>query len=1125
MFGVRSVLSFAAITAALVGLSVPAGGTTIVMPSDDALIAKSPVIAIGRVLRTEAIPHQNGVATETELSVEAVLKGSVGARIVIREAGGMIGDRATVVFGSPHYRVGERTLVFLSPRDDGSWQTRDLFIGKFTERQTIRGTRVWHRENSMPRTQLLDQRLGPATGGKELRDGAEFTRYISERTRGRSSSASYLRDFEPLVPAREVAPTFSMIDEPLLFRWFEFDIGEPLTWHRVGTQPGYESLGDHEVTLGLVAWTRPGSSAIRLAYEGESTASPGGLTVANGINEVLLGDPLGEIDGTWTRGGSGVVGRGGFSAARMHGSWTAPFDGGGTHHAGTWNDVWEVLEGNLVIQDGVSPVNGISSATLAEILAHELGHTLGFGHSENPAALMYPTITTAGAVLRADDEEAARWLYPAPGTVMPPSAPAALRVLSRGDGVTLGWVDSASNENGFTIYLARVGDPFTPAVQLASNSTMARMSGLIAGAPYRGYVVAYNTAGESTRSNVATFTPSAEPPLFSVSPEYGVAGETTFTYEDLTPGSFSRVWNFGDGQSSIERVASHVYATPGTYEVELRVQLESGIETADTFPVTVAAPMNPLVAAFSYTPTAPAVGDAVVFRDDSSGPYTSRTWHFGDGSTSTDEVVTKHYATAGRYRTVLTISDGERIATAAKDVIVASPPAFRSVLPVATSTSGLGGALWETELVLHNGGGEAAKVQLTLLPSAGGELRSAALTIPAGTTFVYDNVLEDLFRVAAGAGAVVVEAHSDSSTPSLKIMSRTFTRFGGGTVNQLIPDEAISSGDGFRFITGIPKLGAFRTNLGFVNLDTSSRPVLLTLLDGAGVELGEIEFALPPLSFRQVAAGDIFATFGKAQADEYAIAMRAHSDTHAYASIVDNRSHDPAFVPAVPAPRASETWIPIAAQTEGAAGVFWQSDLGLFNPFGHTISVDVALVGPAGDTALLPLQLAPRASSSLPEVVTYLGGATRGGIRIRSTDGTQIPIVRGRAYTTRGERGTVGQSIPPADDSQFGSSFVLAGLPHGGGWRSNVGLINRANRERHVTARLLDVLGSQLAATEIRLAPTSHWQSSLGQTFPGTAGPTHQHYTVVLTIDEGDVFAYGSYVDNISGDPVYVGGE
>ena len=45
---------------------------------------------------------------------------------------------------------------------------------------------------------------------------------------------------------------------------------------------------------------------------------------------------------------------------------------------------------------------GISSAVLAEIVAHELGHTLGFGHSSNNTALMYANVTGLGASLRPD---------------------------------------------------------------------------------------------------------------------------------------------------------------------------------------------------------------------------------------------------------------------------------------------------------------------------------------------------------------------------------------------------------------------------------------------------------------------------------------------------------------------------------------------------------------------------------------------------------------------------------------------------------------------------------------------------------------------------------------------------
>ena len=88
MYGVRSLSPNAVALAVAVILSTPAGATTIIVPTDDALIAKSPAIAAGRVVRSEAIASDGRIVTETELAVEDVLKGTVGARVIIREAGG-----------------------------------------------------------------------------------------------------------------------------------------------------------------------------------------------------------------------------------------------------------------------------------------------------------------------------------------------------------------------------------------------------------------------------------------------------------------------------------------------------------------------------------------------------------------------------------------------------------------------------------------------------------------------------------------------------------------------------------------------------------------------------------------------------------------------------------------------------------------------------------------------------------------------------------------------------------------------------------------------------------------------------------------------------------------------------
>lgn len=1126
MWRFRCLLLIAAFFAALTAVS-PAEGTTIVIPSDDELIAKSPLIVVGTVLRSEARRQGDAIRTETELAVTETLKGFSGLSVIISEAGGVAGDRAVVVFGSPRYRTGESVLAFLWPRRDGTYQTRDLFIGKFTEHRTVSGDRVWARDETLPATRLVDRALAPVAPDDRLRDAERFTQYIRDVARGGNPLRDYAMACAPLAPERLVAPKFALIDAPPVYRWFAFDNDETVEWNRVGLQQGYDGGGEAEVTLGLVAWTQPGTSGIRFAYRGESNEAPGGLSSANGRNEVILGDVLGEIDGSWTAGGSGVVGRGGFSAARLYGSWIAPFDGGGGLHEGLWSDVWEILEGNLVIQDGVSPQAGIRSGVLAEIVAHEFGHTLGFGHSDDASALMYPTITASGPALRSDDELAARWLYPRTASPRPPSPPAALRATSGSEGVLLTWIDSASDETGFVVYVAPDAKSFSRAIQLPADSTTAQLQGLLGGLGYRAYVVSANAAGESSPSNIVGFTAPNPQPLFIVSPEAGTAGETIFTFQDLTPNGVSRVWEFGDGMTSDDSVATHVYASAGTYEVVLRVTLQNGIEIVATRVVYVNAPDNPLFAAFSVSPDVPLVGQPVTFRDTSTGPVSTRLWHFGEGSTSTEPVVVRAFDEVGTYRVILTVSDGERIATTARDVVVVPPPPFRSVIPVTASTSGLGGSLWMTEVIIHNHGLEPASVRMTLVPAAGGIMRNATVSIGADSTLVYDNLMEDLFSTPAGAGALLIESFGVKRTPALKVISRTYSASSEGSVNQVVPDDAITGPPGTRFIAGIPRPAEFRTNFGFVNLDTAEHPVTLALLDEGGVEIDRVTIGLSPLSFRQLASADLFRNFARSPSLTHAIAMDADPAVHAYASIVDNQSHDAVFVPAASAPSGVESWIPVVANTKGATGELWQSDLTLFNPADTAAVIDLALIGVGGDSAVAPLTIGPRATISIPEVVTYLGfSSARGAIRIRTEEGVQHPIVRARAYTQRAPgRGSVGQSIAAAPSTAFGSFFVVAGLPYGNGWRANLGMVNRSAESRSVQARLIDPAGRIVAEETIVLPPTSHWQAPVRETFPTIVDDGQGRYTIDVNAPGGEIFVYGSYVDNASGDPVYVAAE
>jgi hypothetical protein len=63
------------------------------------------------------------------------------------------------------------------------------------------------------------------------------------------------------------------------------------------------------------------------------------------------------------------------------------------------------------------------------------------------------------------------------------------------------------------------------------------------------------------------------------------------------------------------------------------------------------------VAAFSFSPTNPVVGQTVSFTDSSTGTPTSWSWTFGDGTTSTTRNPTKAYSASGTYTVTLTASN------------------------------------------------------------------------------------------------------------------------------------------------------------------------------------------------------------------------------------------------------------------------------------------------------------------------------------------------------------------------------------------------------------------------------------------------------------------------------------
>ena len=1195
-----------------------AGATTIVLPTDEQLIAKSPLIIEGSVVHSAPVARGNEIWTETTVAVAHVIKGSAGDTVTIREIGGLLDNRITKIFGAPVYSDGEHVLLFLTPTPRGDYQTVDLYVGKFTEETTLGGERLWARHDDAGDVTLLDRDFNPIAPSHMQRDAINFETWIADRAAGRAGIRNY-EVLNPIVVSTQksfrTSPDFTMISEPSIYRWFAFENGQTAKWYSNGTQPGYSGGGVSEVQTAMGVWTGYSQALIRYSYSG-TTTTMGGLAAPNGVNEILFNDPKAEISGSWNPSTGGVVGQGGFNGVSGAQTWNAPFTADQTHTQRAYT-AYNITEGNLTIQDNVSSTTGISSSTLAEIVAHELGHTLGFGHSADSSALMYASVSPGGPSLRPDDQTAARWLYPngsqSGGGTTVPNAPTNLNATAGGTNVTLTWTDNATNETSESVFMSIGTGAFTKVTDVAAGTTNVTLTGFGSGT-YRFYIVAVNAAGNSSPSNTASVTiNTAVTPAFTYTPTTGTAGVTTFTFTDQTTGTISsRAWSFGDGTSGTASTVQHIYNAAGTYTITLTINGNAQVShtvTVSTQPVALGAaftwtPANPttaqfvnfadqsggspaswqwsfgdgtfsslqnpvkqytvpgnytvtltvsrtgaassstshaisiangspvipnVTAAFGFTPGAPAPGQTVSFTDQSTGSPASWQWNFGDGTTTSAQSPTHTYAAAGTYNVTLTVANAVSNSSVTHAVTVASASVpYRALVSVITQANGAGGTSWRTELTVFNAGNEAVTATLIFFPGAGGSVQTRPLYLAPKQSVTYANALLEIFGLLNSAGALGIEADGDVASPDLRVSSRTFTDSATGTYGQAVGGVLSDDLPSTSYLTGLESDASFRTNIGFVNRSGSDAGATVDLFNNLGARVATATITLPANNFQQIPLTALFPAINGAQYASLSMRVTASASNavSTYASVVDNRSQDPVYLQGSGTPLGGRLVIPAVGRVPGANGTFWRSDVTIYNPTGSTMSLSLRYQAAGQDNRFvnaLAVTVGAGKTTTIADVLNWLGiSSGSGALDIRWTSGTG-PVVASRTYTTTGNGGTYGQSIDPV--TEFGNDSYVPGLRSDLTYRSNVGFVNGGDTTIGVTTQLLGTNGQVLADGFVVLNPRSQTQLTLGQMFPSISVQNLGSVTLKAHADgQPDMFAYGSIIDNTSGDPVFFAG-
>lgn len=240
------------------------------------------------------------------------------------------------------------------------------------------------------------------------------------------------------------------------------------------------------------------------------------------------------------------------------------------------------------------------------------------------------------------------------------------------------------------------------------------------------------------------------------------------------------------------------------------------------------------------------------------------------------------------------------------DAVTGDPTYVTETSPADTSSElwfaasahadGIDTAVWRTDLNLANASDAAITATVDLLEKGADNSspQTTDITVPAGESVAVGDVLNTNFAFTGTAAL-----HVSVASGELFATSRTFNQAPTGTFGQFIPGVLRTAGVAQGASGVLPMVRhneAFRTNFGFVNLGALNVGIHADFFDAAGELVASKDYFLPPFGFFQ--DGNALPE-GLALAGGFAVVTTntEGGEFLAYASIVDNGSDDPVFVP------------------------------------------------------------------------------------------------------------------------------------------------------------------------------------------------------------------------------------
>lgn len=378
-------------------------------------------------------------------------------------------------------------------------------------------------------------------------------------------------------------------------------------------------------------------------------------------------------------------------------------------------------------------------------------------------------------------------------------------------------------------------------------------------------------------------------------------------------------WSFGDGSPAASGAnVSHTYTTAGVYTWTMTATagsstcVRSGEIAAGS---TCGTPATPEISApqhaasdadytVGWSGTSP--DGAYELQEALQSDFSdAQVFEVGAASHSFRHSVTRD--TRRHYRVRAVDACGSQIYVSPWSLpvqVLVKPPTGQILYVMAAAhLSGVAGTNWRTDMEVHNPTAAAATFRIELLRRDMEELspQSITRTLAGGQSERFADVLSLLFSYSGAATLRITP-----TVGRVMVTSRTYNDQPEGTFGQFIPAaalvEAIPFGQPARLVQLTQSASSnqgFRTNVGFVN--TTDRTITLDgrMFAAAGTLLGTQTWQLRAYESRQI--DRVFTKVTSAEVADGFIVINPRTVGGAflaYASVIDNRSGDPVFVPA-----------------------------------------------------------------------------------------------------------------------------------------------------------------------------------------------------------------------------------